>query len=107
MLKSQQEKRRSCQNDNDSVTNATVQRSLRSDEILVCSIANKLYAVRKKDGTRIWKADTPTGGGMSEVVSVFITDDDKLIVGGGGRTACMNLFTGEKIWLNKMPVKFF
>ncbi|KAI9268312.1 hypothetical protein BDA99DRAFT_505484 [Phascolomyces articulosus] len=104
MLKSKEKQSSFCNdNDDDSFTSANIQGPLKSEDILVCSIGCKIFAVRKKDGSRIWKADAPTGGGMNEVVSVFITDNDKLIVGGGGRTACMNLFTGEKIWLNKMP----
>ncbi|KAI9496570.1 hypothetical protein BDB00DRAFT_807875 [Zychaea mexicana] len=95
------EKQALCDEREDSMTN--VQAPLKGDEILVAAINVKIYAVRKKDGARIWKAEAPTGGGSSGIISLFITDEDKLIVGGGGRTACMNLFTGETIWLNKMP----
>jgi outer membrane protein assembly factor BamB len=74
-----------------------------SNDILVCATHGKIYAIHKRTGARLWRADFPTGG-QGGVVSLFITDDGKVIAGARGRTACLELMTGKPIWLNKMPV---
>ncbi|KAI8138031.1 hypothetical protein BJV82DRAFT_324557 [Fennellomyces sp. T-0311] len=106
MLKSR-EKLGSFSDDNNHTT-ANIRERLKSNDVLVISFSGKIYAVQKKDGTRIWRVEAPTGSNVSElvsseIVSLFITDDDQLIVGSGGRTACLDLFTGVTKWLNKMP----
>ncbi len=73
------------------------------NDILICATHGHIYAIRKSNGTNIWDAKFPTSvsGGL---ISVFITDSDKLIFGGFGKTACMDLLTGNTIWVNNMPV---
>ncbi|KAI9468480.1 MAG: quinon protein alcohol dehydrogenase-like superfamily [Benjaminiella poitrasii] len=78
------------------------QRSVNREDILICSTAGKIYAIHKRDGSRIWRSDFPTGA-MCGIVSLFVTDTDKLIVGARGRTAAMDLMTGKELWVNKMP----
>lgn len=73
------------------------------NDILICATHGNIYAIHKKDGSRLWRSGFPNGS-MGSVVSLFVTDNDKLLVGSRGRTACMDLMTGKSIWLNKMPV---
>lgn len=92
-------------NDDDSDSGVSrSERSFNRNEVLLCATHGKIYAVHKADGTRLWRAKFPTGA-MGGIVSLFITDYDRLIVGGNGKTACMDLFTGETIWINKMKVR--
>jgi outer membrane protein assembly factor BamB len=72
------------------------------NSILICSTHGNIYAIHKSNGKRIWSKKFPSGA-MGGVVSLFVTDDDKLIAGAKGKTACMNLMTGETLWINKMP----
>ncbi|KAG0170472.1 hypothetical protein DFQ28_001731 [Apophysomyces sp. BC1034] len=70
--------------------------------ILLCATHGKIYGIHKKDGARLWRTKFPTGA-MGGIVSIFITDTDKVLVGGNGKTACVSLQTGETLWVNKMP----
>ncbi|KAI8139596.1 quinon protein alcohol dehydrogenase-like superfamily [Fennellomyces sp. T-0311] len=81
------------------------------NDILVCATRGKIYAIHKHTGARLWRADFPTGasagaffatGSMGGVISIFITDQDRLIVASNGKTACLDLLTGEERWVNKM-----
>ena len=72
------------------------------NEILICATYGHLYALRKSNGSILW--DTKLGV-MGNVASVFITDTDKVIAAGLGKTICMDLFNGQRLWVNKMPVK--
>lgn len=74
------------------------------NDILICATHGKIYAIHKRDGTRLWRAGFPTGA-FGGIVSLFVTDYDKLIVGANGKTACMDLMTGQTEWVNKMAVK--
>ncbi|KAI7898102.1 uncharacterized protein BX663DRAFT_565027 [Cokeromyces recurvatus] len=72
------------------------------NDILICATHGKIYAIHKRDGSRLWRAKFPTGG-LGGIVSLFVTDTDRLIVGSRGRTASMDLMTGKTLWVNKMP----
>ncbi|CEP16030.1 hypothetical protein [Parasitella parasitica] len=72
------------------------------NDILICATHGKLYAIHKRDGTRLWRAKYPTGA-YGGIVSLFVTDTDKLLAGAQGKTACVDLMTGETAWINKMP----
>ncbi|KAI9268276.1 hypothetical protein BDA99DRAFT_603759 [Phascolomyces articulosus] len=78
-------------------------------EIIVCATHGKIYALHKHSGARIWRADFPKGstslfavGSMGGIVSIFITDQDDLIIASSGKTACLDLYTGDVKWVNKM-----
>jgi len=73
------------------------------NDILICATAGKLYAIHKRDGTRLWRSKYPTGA-YGGIVSLFVTDTNKLLAGTEGKTACMDLMTGEELWMNKMSV---
>jgi outer membrane protein assembly factor BamB len=81
------------------------QENFNFNDVLICSTHGKVYAIHKRNGDRLWRAEFPsgrlTGGG---VLSLFVTDYDKLIVGGNGRTVCLNIMTGDTLWVNKMEV---
>ncbi|KAI9496582.1 quinon protein alcohol dehydrogenase-like superfamily [Zychaea mexicana] len=79
------------------------------NDVLICATHGKIYAVHKHSGARIWRADFPKGsssifsvGSMGSVVSIFITDQDDLIICSSGKTASLNLYTGAVNWVNKM-----
>ncbi|KAI8375093.1 quinon protein alcohol dehydrogenase-like superfamily [Choanephora cucurbitarum] len=71
------------------------------NDILICATNGKIYAVHKKDGSRIWGCSFPERA-YGNTVSVFVTDYDDVIIGAVGKIACLDLMTGEKKWLNKM-----
>lgn len=73
------------------------------NDVLICATHGKLYAIHKQDGTRLWRTKFPTGA-YGGIVSLFVTDTDKLLAGAQGKTACVNLMNGETLWVNKMPV---
>ncbi|KAL7324763.1 hypothetical protein PS15p_209908 [Mucor circinelloides] len=74
----------------------------RRNDIIICATGGKLYAIHKKDGSRLWRSEFPSGA-YGGTVSVFVTDTDKLVAGTEGKTACMDLMTGEELWVNEMP----
>ncbi|CAO3617836.1 unnamed protein product [Cunninghamella blakesleeana] len=76
-------------------------RPFKRNEVLICTTRGKIYAVSKKDGSRYWRKDYPVGK-LGGIVSIFITDTDKVILGGNGKIACLDLFTGETKWINNM-----
>jgi outer membrane protein assembly factor BamB len=78
---------------------------LNPNDILICSTHGKIYAIHKRNGSRLWRSDFPGGSLGGGIVSLFVTDNDKLLVASRGRTACVKLTTGEPLWFNKMPVK--
>ncbi|KAI8387965.1 uncharacterized protein BYT42DRAFT_543351 [Radiomyces spectabilis] len=71
-------------------------------EVLVCATHGSVYAVRKEDGSRLWSAKIRSTL-VATVLSLFITDTDKLLVSGNGTTFCLDLFTGATLWKNNMP----
>lgn len=92
--------------DNDSLESTSTRQETLSfgrNEVLLCATHGKIYAIHKKDGTRCWRQDFPTGA-LGGIVSLFVTDNDTVIVGGNGKTASLDLFTGVSTWVNKMKV---
>ncbi|KAI9311974.1 hypothetical protein BX666DRAFT_2125103 [Dichotomocladium elegans] len=71
------------------------------DDILVIATLGEIHAVHKEDGSHLWHRLYPTGAGGG-VVSLFITDQDKIIAGATGKTASIDLFTGRTLWVNQM-----
>ncbi|KAI8343688.1 hypothetical protein BC941DRAFT_459003 [Chlamydoabsidia padenii] len=72
--------------DNGSLESQEV-RPFTREQVIICTTHGKIYAIHKKDG-----------------ISVFVTDNDKVLVGGIGRTACLDLFTGTTKMINSMKV---
>ncbi|CEJ04299.1 hypothetical protein RMCBS344292_18264 [Rhizopus microsporus] len=72
------------------------------DDILICATHGKIYAIHKRNGIRLWSSKFPTGA-SGGIVALFVTDYDKLIAGANGKTACLDLMSGETLWVNKMP----
>ncbi|KAI8049380.1 PQQ-like domain-containing protein [Thamnidium elegans] len=77
----------------------TTQEFSRQD-LLICATHGAVYGIHKKDGTKLWKTKIQAS---ASVISVFVTDNDKLIVGAFGKTYCLSMMTGEVVWKNKMP----
>jgi outer membrane protein assembly factor BamB len=96
------DEKKSLDNDNTSLESQEL-RPFSRNQVIICATHGKLYAVHKKDGSRLWRQSFPTAvfGG---VVSIFVTDDDTVLVGVSGKTACLNLFTGVFKWVNTMKV---
>jgi outer membrane protein assembly factor BamB len=100
------DKKKNCDDDTGSDNNSVVLMegsNFDRNDILICATHGKIYAIHKRDGSRLWRASFPTGA-FGGIVSLFVTDYDKLVVGANGKTACMDLMTGETEWVNKMPV---
>lgn len=76
-------------------------RSFTKNDILICASYGNIYAIHKTDGSGLWKSAFKAGGG---VISLFVTDEDKIIAGAFGKTACFDLMDGSMIWTNNMPV---
>lgn len=74
----------------------TTSKPFTHNDILICSTQGNIYAIHKCDGSRIWKSKFPPGA-IGGVVSLFITENDKLVVGANGKTSCMNLMNGQSI----------
>ncbi|KAI9268275.1 hypothetical protein BDA99DRAFT_360556 [Phascolomyces articulosus] len=95
--------------DERSTNSQTPPTSFTRNDILLCATGGKIYAVHKHTGVRLWRAEFPSGsksrfsvGSMGGIVSVFITDQDRVIVGASGKAACLDLLTGDVKWVNKM-----
>lgn len=73
-------------------------------DILICASHGYVYAIHKSDGSRLWKTSFKSGSG---IISLFVRDNDRLIAGACGRTACLNLLNGGIVWENKMTVSFY
>lgn len=96
------DEKKSLDKDNASLESQEV-RPFSRNQVIICATHGKLYAVHKKDGSRLWRQGFPTGV-LGGVVSIFVTDDDTVLVGGAGKTACLDLFTGASKWVNTMKV---
>lgn len=72
-------------------------------DILICASNGCIYAIHKQDGTKLWKTKIDRS---AAVISIFVTDSDKVVAGGFGKTHCIDLMTGNIIWTNKMPVSY-
>ena len=86
--------------------------SFTRNDILLCSTGGKIYAIHKHTGARLWRTEFPTGsksrfsiGSAGGIVSLFITDQDRVIIAATGKAAALDLLTGEVLWVNKMKVK--
>lgn len=72
-------------------------------DILLCATRGRVYAIHKQDGRRLWRVKLRTGS-SSAIQSIYVTENDKVLVGGNGRVACIELMTGSLVWIQKMPV---
>ncbi|KAG1138341.1 hypothetical protein G6F37_010568 [Rhizopus arrhizus] len=91
-------------NDNESDTSSCEYdgpKDYQRNNILLCATHGKIYALHKRSGNKLWSAKFPSGA-MGGIVSIFVTDFDKVIVGANGKTACLDLMTGKTLWLNRM-----
>ncbi|KAI7884718.1 uncharacterized protein EV154DRAFT_522038 [Mucor mucedo] len=78
----------------------STERAFTKNDILICASYGNIYAIHKTDGSGLWKSPFKAGGG---VISLFVTDSDKIIAGAFGKTACFDLMNGSMIWSNNMP----
>ncbi|KAI7885062.1 hypothetical protein K492DRAFT_191356 [Lichtheimia hyalospora FSU 10163] len=77
--------------------------SLSPQEILICATHGNVYALQKRDGTPLWKVESPTGTAMSGILSIFVVPESRhVLVAGGGKTACLDMTRGHTVWMNKM-----
>lgn len=78
---------------------------LSPQEILICATRGNVYALSKRDGTPLWKVESPTGTAMSGILSIFVVPESRqVLVAGGGKTACLDMTRGHTVWMNKMDV---
>ncbi|KAG1031971.1 hypothetical protein G6F43_013855 [Rhizopus delemar] len=91
-------------NDNESDTSSCEYdgpKDYQRNNILLCATNGKIYALHKRNGGKLWSTKFASGA-MGGIVSIFVTDFDKVIVGANGKTACLDLMTGKTLWLNRM-----
>ncbi|KAI8988856.1 quinon protein alcohol dehydrogenase-like superfamily [Pilobolus umbonatus] len=69
--------------------------------ILLCSSHGTVYAVNKANGAPIWSTRFPLSA-LDSVISLFVTDSDKVIAASKGMTVCMELYSGSILWKNCM-----
>ena len=77
--------------------------SVKPKDIIVCARRDKVYAVHKKDGRRLWRIKSPIGS-SGGIISIFVTEDFKVLLGANGKAACIELMTGKQVWTQKMKV---
>ncbi|ORX43192.1 hypothetical protein DM01DRAFT_1329790 [Hesseltinella vesiculosa] len=70
-------------------------------DALFCTTHGSIYAISKSDGSRFWQAKFPAHSFLA-LISIFVTDNAKVIVGCNGRTACLDAYTGQVKWVNHM-----
>ncbi|KAI9311969.1 hypothetical protein BX666DRAFT_1991398 [Dichotomocladium elegans] len=90
-----------CISSNTNVPAESSLRRLKATEVLVIASHGRIYAVHKRDGHRLWRRPFPASS-MGTAISLFITDQERLIAASNGKTVAMDLFTGETLWINKM-----
>lgn len=79
--------------------------TLSPQEILICATRGNVYALSKRNGTQLWKVESPTGTAMSGILSIFVVPESRqVLVAGGGKTACLDMTRGHTVWMNKMDV---
>ncbi|KAI8990989.1 hypothetical protein BDF20DRAFT_903893 [Mycotypha africana] len=61
-----------------------------STDVLICATHGKIYALHKLNAF---------GG----AISLFIEEQNKLFAGAGGKIACLNVLTGDTMWVNRIP----
>ncbi|KAI8875873.1 hypothetical protein K501DRAFT_299148 [Backusella circina FSU 941] len=71
------------------------------DNILICATNGKIYSIHKKNGKCLWRKNF-SGAFSSGIISLFVTDCDKIIAGANGKTLCIDMMTGNTVWVNKM-----
>ncbi|KAG2229142.1 hypothetical protein INT48_008094 [Thamnidium elegans] len=69
------------------------------DDMLICAVNGYAYAIHKKDGTILWEKYIAI---TAAVISVYVTDNDRVIAAAVGVTHSIDLMTGEIIWSNDM-----
>ncbi|RUS30521.1 hypothetical protein BC938DRAFT_479289, partial [Jimgerdemannia flammicorona] len=69
------------------------------NQLLVCVTHTKVYAVDKRDGTRVWKNEV---SGLRGVLAVFISHD-LVFVAGAGKLVALDIVNGTEKWRNELP----
>ncbi|KAJ8663861.1 hypothetical protein O0I10_000136 [Lichtheimia ornata] len=70
--------------------------------ILVCATTARLFTVDKRDGSIFWDTKSPIGS-SGGIISISFLDQDKVLIGGRGRAACIDIRTSDLLWKQKMP----
>ncbi|KAI9244328.1 hypothetical protein EDC94DRAFT_629727 [Helicostylum pulchrum] len=71
-----------------------------SNEVLICATKGYIFALRKTNGQIIWKLKIDSS---TCTASLFITDNDTIIVGTSNQTFSIDLMTGKINWANTLP----
>ncbi|KAI8145064.1 hypothetical protein BJV82DRAFT_604756 [Fennellomyces sp. T-0311] len=75
--------------------------SVKPKDIIICARGKKIYAMHKNDGRRLWRIKSPIGS-SGGIISIFVTEDYKVLLGANGKAACIELMTGKQVWIQKM-----
>ncbi|KAI7849359.1 hypothetical protein BDC45DRAFT_521041 [Circinella umbellata] len=87
--------------DDDDTSFISLEPTIKSSDIIVCARREKIYAVHKEDGRRLWRIKSPIGS-SSGIISIYVTEDYKVLLGARGKAACIELRTGKHLWTQKM-----
>ncbi|KAI9268273.1 hypothetical protein BDA99DRAFT_558437 [Phascolomyces articulosus] len=66
--------------------------------ILICATYGRIYAIHKKSGENLWMAEYPTNTFYGSTASVFITDQDSVLVATNSKASCLDLFNSTIKW---------
>ncbi|KAI9276991.1 hypothetical protein BDA99DRAFT_567866 [Phascolomyces articulosus] len=87
--------------DEDGASAISMEPSINSNDIIVCARSDKIYAIHKEDGRRLWRIKSPIGS-SGGIISIYVTEDYKVLLGARGKAACIELRTGKHLWTQKM-----
>lgn len=85
-------------------TSSSAKMEFTRDDMLICAVNGYVYAIHKKDGTILWEKYIAV---TAAVISVYVSDNDRVIAAAVGVTHSIDLMTGEIIWSNNMTVRYF
>ena len=91
--------------DDDNTSIISLESSIKSSDIIVCARRNKIYAVHKEDGRRLWRIKSPIGS-SGGIISIYVTENYKVLLGARGKAACIELRTGRHLWTQEMKVGY-
>ena len=101
---SKKQKKKINKKDDDNSSIISLEPSIKSSDIIVCARRDKIYAVHKEDGRRLWRIKSPIGS-SGGIISIYVTEDYKVLLGASGKAACIELRTGKHLWTQKMKVR--
>ena len=73
---------------------------MKPEDIILIGVKRSVLAFKKETGAHLWA--TELASGMGDTFVSVISDDKKVYAHSGGTLHCLDLFTGEIIWRDKL-----